>query len=114
MMDRQRLRRLRSDKDMIAIPSDAGIMEQQNIVDHRSEEMTIDVRAIPRPTRHPLIFDTFDQLDLGEYFCVVSDHDPRPLHYLFDVRYPGAFTWDYVEKGPDVWRVCVGRAAQAE
>ncbi|MBR0712367.1 DUF2249 domain-containing protein [Bradyrhizobium liaoningense] len=86
-------------------------MKQHQLVDHPPEGAMIDVRTIPRPRRHPLIFGTFDRLDLGEFFCVVSDHDPRPLRYLFDVRYPGAFTWDYVERGPDVWRVCVGRSA---
>ena len=89
-------------------------MTRQQLIDHLSEQTTIDVRTMPRPARHPLIFGTFDQLNLGEFFWVVSDHDPRPLHYLFEVKYPGAFTWDYVENGPDVWRVCVGRAAQAE
>lgn len=99
---------------MIAIFADVEPMKQQQILDRPSEETTIDVRAILRPARHPLIFDTFDRLGLGEFFHVVSDHDPRPLHYLFDVKYPGAFTWDYVEKGPDVWRVRVGRAPQPE
>jgi uncharacterized protein (DUF2249 family) len=99
---------------MIAIIADVGFMKQQQLLEHPSGETTIDVRAIPRPARHPLIFDTFDRLALGEFFYVVSDHDPRPLHYLFDVKYRGAFTWDYVEKGPDVWRVRVGRASQPE
>ncbi|MBR0827825.1 DUF2249 domain-containing protein [Bradyrhizobium manausense] len=89
-------------------------MKQQQLVDHPPQETTIDVRAIPRPMRHPLIFNTFDQLDEGQFFSVVSDHDPRPLRYLFDIKYPGAFTWDYVESGPDLWRVCVGRAAHDE
>ncbi|WP_439410335.1 DUF2249 domain-containing protein [Bradyrhizobium sp. DASA03030] len=113
-MDSERPRRLRSDKDMVAIPANVTFMKQQQLVDHPRKEKTIDVRAIPRPARHPLIFGTFNRLDSGVSFCVVSDHDPRPLHYLFGVRHPGAFTWDYVERGPDVWRVCVGRTAHAE
>ncbi|WP_245320440.1 DUF2249 domain-containing protein [Bradyrhizobium lablabi] len=71
----------------------------------------IDVRQIARPMRHALIFDTFEQIGHEGSFDIVSDHNPRPLHYLFDVKYPGAFTWDYVESGPDVWRVRIGRAA---
>ena len=70
----------------------------------------VDVRQIARPMRHPLIFDTFEQIVHEDSFHIVSDHNPRPLHYLFDVKYPGAFTWDYVENGPDVWRVRIGRA----
>ncbi|MET0708822.1 MAG: DUF2249 domain-containing protein [Tardiphaga sp.] len=79
-----------------------------------AETTTIDVRPIPRPMRHPLIFNTFDRLDRDESIHVVSDHDPRPLRYLFDVRYSGAFTWDYVEEGPDAWCVRIGRCAPAE
>jgi uncharacterized protein (DUF2249 family) len=78
------------------------------------EETVIDVRRMPRTMRHPLIFSTFDRLRREEFFSVVSDHDPRPLHYLFEVKYPGAFTWDYVVEGPDVWCVRIGRHAQAD
>jgi uncharacterized protein (DUF2249 family) len=112
MMDIERLRRLRCDKDMPCISVDVRFMKQELAKQSTAADKTIDVRNIPRPMRHPLIFDTFDRLAAGEFFCIVSDHDPRPLRYLFDVKYPGAFTWDYVEKGPDVWRVSIGRAAQ--
>jgi len=114
MIDSERLRRLRCDKDMIAASADSEFMKQQQLVDHSPDGMTIDVRGIPRPARHPLIFDTFDRLGPGEFFCVVSDHDPRPLRYLFDVKCLSAFTWDYVETGPNVWRVCIGRPTEAE
>ncbi|MBR0841088.1 DUF2249 domain-containing protein [Bradyrhizobium liaoningense] len=87
---------------------------QQELTDQLTAPgKTIDVRNIPRSMRHPLIFGTFDRLAPGESFCVVSDHDPRPLRYLFDVKYLGAFSWEYVETGPSIWRVCVGRAAEA-
>ncbi|MEZ2145078.1 DUF2249 domain-containing protein [Bradyrhizobium sp. DN5] len=84
-------------------------MKQQITDQLTAPGTTIDVRSIPRTMRHPLIFDTFDQLAPGQFFHVVSDHDPRPLRYLFDVRYFNIFTWDYVETGPDIWRVRVGR-----
>ncbi len=72
---------------------------------------TIDVRQIVRPMRHPLIFSTFDRIGPKGSLHIISDHDPRPLRYLFDVKYPGAFTWDYVESGPKVWRVRLAPAA---
>ncbi|WP_307826350.1 DUF2249 domain-containing protein [Microvirga arvi] len=74
-------------------------------------ETVLDVRQIMPRMRHPLIFSTFDQLDDGEGFLLVSDHDPRPLLYQFGVNYPGAFDWDYVAKGPDLWQVRISRAA---
>ncbi len=36
----------------------------------------IDVRTIPPRDRHPLIFQTFDALAVGESFELVNDHAP--------------------------------------
>ncbi len=70
---------------------------------------TLDVRTIPPAQRHPLIFQTFDALQPGEAFMLVNDHDPKPLYYQFKFEKEGQFTWDYVEQGPEVWRVQVGK-----
>ena len=70
---------------------------------------TLDVRTIPPAQRHPLIFQTFDALQPGEAFMLVNDHDPKPLYYQFKFEKEGRFTWDYVEQGPEVWRVQVGK-----
>lgn len=69
----------------------------------------IDVREIVPRERHPLIFATFDALAPGEGFELVNDHDPKPLFYQFSAERPDAFTWDYREQGPEVWRVAIGR-----
>lgn len=80
--------------------------------DNPSLPTTIDVRQIAPPMRHPLIFSTFDRIGPKDSLHIISDHDPRPLRYLFDVRYPDAFTWDYIESGPEVWRVRLAPAAE--
>jgi uncharacterized protein (DUF2249 family) len=72
---------------------------------------TLDVRTVPPAQRHPLIFQTFDALQPGEAFMLVNDHDPKPLYYQFKFEKEGQFTWDYVEQGPEVWRVQVGKTA---
>lgn len=75
------------------------------------EDRVVDVRAeIPR-VRHELIFATFDALEPGTAFVLVNDHDPKPLSYQFAAEQPGAFSWDYLESGPEVWRVRIGRLA---
>jgi uncharacterized protein (DUF2249 family) len=71
----------------------------------------IDVRTIPPAQRHPLIFDTWAALAAGESFELVNDHDPKPLYYQFEAEHTGEFTWDYLESGPEVWRVRIGRPA---
>lgn len=72
---------------------------------------TLDVRNVPPAQRHPLIFQAFDALQPGEAFMLVNDHDPKPLYYQFKFEKEGQFTWDYVEQGPEVWRVQVGKTA---
>jgi uncharacterized protein (DUF2249 family) len=75
-----------------------------------NEAMTLDVRVIPPREKHPTIFRTFDRLPEGGSFVLVNDHDPFPLRYQFEAERPGGFTWDYLEQGPTVWRVRIGRS----
>lgn len=72
-------------------------------------EEVIDVRPVAPRNRHPLIFDTFEALESGSGFILVNDHEPRPLFYQFQAERTGQFTWDYLEEGPEVWRVRIGR-----
>lgn len=104
---------MRCDNDVSVVLADISLMMQQFTKDQTANEPTIDVRQIERPMRHPLIFDKFDRMGPDESFCILSDHDPRPLRYMFDVKFPGDFRWEYVEEGPDVWRVRIVRAAEA-
>ncbi len=70
---------------------------------------SIDVRTIPGPQRHPLIFQTFESLQPGEAFEIINDHDPFPLHNQFNMTKRGRFRWDYLQEGPDLWRVRIGK-----
>ena len=72
---------------------------------------TVDVRQIAPRDRHPLIFSTFRGLAANGAMELVNDHDPRPLYYQFQAELPGQFTWDYLESGPEVWRVRITRLA---
>lgn len=69
----------------------------------------LDVRAIPPPQKHPTIFSTFNALGAGESFTLVNDHDPKPLYYQFNAELAGQFEWEYLESGPQVWRVRIGK-----
>ena len=74
---------------------------------------TVDVRSIAPRERHPLIFGSFDQLAAGEALLLVNDHDPKPLFYQFQAESKGKFTWDYLESGPEVWQVKIGKTEGA-
>jgi len=74
---------------------------------------SIDVRQIPPRERHPMIFEAFDNLSAGQSFMLINDHDPKPLYYQFMHEREGQFSWEYLEEGPETWRVQVGRIASA-
>ncbi|MBE2198869.1 MAG: DUF2249 domain-containing protein [Anaerolinea sp.] len=75
-----------------------------------SNEIVIDIRPIPPAQRHPLIFNQFEELIAGESFVLVNDHNPKPLYYQFQAELTDQFTWEYLEEGPEAWRVRIGRA----
>ena len=77
-----------------------------------SADPILDVRTDPHARRHTLILGSYSELAPGAGFVLVNDHDPKPLYYQFDAEYKGQFTWDYLEQGPQVWRVRIGRPAQ--
>lgn len=70
----------------------------------------IDVREYAPKDKHKIIFDTFDNLEPGQYMELINDHDPVPLRkYKFDVDKKNEFTWEYLESGPEVWRIAIGK-----
>ena len=76
-------------------------------------EPELDVRRFPHGQRHESIFAAYDALAGGSGFVLVNDHDPKPLRYQFEAQHAGEYTWDYLEEGPRVWRVRVGRPVGA-
>lgn len=75
----------------------------------RSE--VLDLRAVPRPDRHPLIFAKFDALAVGDSLRLLNDHDPVPLSRQFESIRPGQAAWEYIERGPDLFRIRIRRIA---
>ncbi len=75
-------------------------------------ERPLDVRNVIPRDRHTLIFNSFMALKPGEEFVLINDHDPRPLYYQFEAEHTGQFSWSYLEEGPEVWRVRIGRTAK--
>lgn len=73
----------------------------------------IDVRAIPPRNRHPLIFGILAALPAGESLVLTNDHDPKPLFYQLRAEQEGYFSWDYLQSGPELWQVRIGRTKEA-
>jgi uncharacterized protein (DUF2249 family) len=67
--------------------------------------------SMPPSKRQPTIFGMFNKLIPGETMPLVNDHDPKAVLHQFQVEFEDLFTWDCIEKGPELWRVCIGRVA---
>jgi len=73
----------------------------------KSEEL--DLREVPRPLRHPMIFAKFDALAVGDSVRLLNDHDPIPLNRQFESIRPGQASWEYIERGPALFRIRIRR-----
>lgn len=68
-------------------------------------DKVMDVRVIPCSIKHNLILRTWKELPLGDHFILLNGHDPVPLFYQFSAEWPGCFTWEHVERGPENFKV---------
>jgi uncharacterized protein (DUF2249 family) len=74
-------------------------------------DQELDVRPLPKPDKHPRIFQLFGALAVGESFVLVNNHDPRHLRREFETEYPSGFGWDYLDRGPAAWRIRITKLA---
>lgn len=72
-----------------------------------TQAVEVDTRPMPSKDRRTLVFWTFDQLGVGMTMELVNDQDPVTLRSQFELDKPNLFSWEYLESGPEVWRVAV-------
>jgi uncharacterized protein (DUF2249 family) len=76
----------------------------------RAEPTRLDVRDTEPRNRFETIMAAYDALAPGAAIELVVDHDPRCMYYTLEATRPqDSFSFDYLESGPEVWRVVVGR-----
>ncbi|MDI3256393.1 MAG: DUF2249 domain-containing protein [Kyrpidia sp.] len=69
----------------------------------------LDVRRFAPADKHRTIFAVWEALPAGARMLLINDHDPKPLYYQFAAEQPDRFDWRYVENGPGLWRVDLGK-----
>lgn len=76
----------------------------------------LDVRHIPKPQRHPMIFARFDALAPGESFVLVNSHDPIHLRQEFARDRAGAYDWRYLDsnEAERLWRIRIIRITDVD
>ena len=70
----------------------------------------LDARTVPHAIRHATIFGALDAVAPGAALVLLAPHDPLPLLDQLQAREPGAFTVEYLERGPETWRLLLTRA----
>jgi len=68
-------------------------------------ENILDVTKLAPREKHPTIFNRYHALKKGESLVIHNDHDPKPLYYQMQGEMGDVFTWEYLEQGPEWWRV---------
>ncbi len=77
-------------------------------------ENILDVTLLEPRLKHPTIFQRYDDLEEGESLTIHNDHDPKPLYYQFLGERGNVFTWEYLEEGPEWWKVKIRKNITGE
>ncbi|MET7986786.1 DUF2249 domain-containing protein [Streptomyces sp. NPDC005281] len=68
-------------------------------------EPELDVREVPHALRHATVFGALDAVPAGTAMVLIAPHDPLPLLAQIEQRNPGIFSVEYLERGPEAWRL---------
>jgi len=71
----------------------------------------MDLRPYPPAQRHEMFYQAFADIKPGEAFEFLNDHDPKPLYYQMEAESKDPFRWEYLQRGPDDWKVRVVKLA---
>jgi regulator of cell morphogenesis and NO signaling len=77
-------------------------------------ENILNVTLLEPRQKHPTIFVRFDQLAEGKSLTIHNDHDPKPLYYQLLGERGNIFTWEYLEQGPEWWKVKISKRISGE
>ncbi|MDT0200895.1 DUF2249 domain-containing protein [Nocardioides sp. AE5] len=69
----------------------------------------LDARVVPHAIRHATVFGALDAVRPGKALVLVAPHDPIPLLRQLEGRQPGVFEVDYLQRGPEDWRLLITR-----
>ena len=76
-----------------------------------AEEPELDATRIPHEIRHAAILGALQGIGAGGSMVLVAPHDPLPLLAQIDASWPGVFVREYVQAGPDAWKIRFTRRA---
>lgn len=73
-------------------------------------DVLVDVRGLEPRLRFDRIMGAYETMEVGQRLELAVDHDPSCMYYtLKGTRGDEAFTFEYLERGPETWRVRVAK-----
>ena len=70
----------------------------------------LDIRSLEPRHRFDTIMGAYEALPRGATLDLTVDHDPTCMYYTLKAMHgPETFTFVYLERGPETWRVEVTR-----
>jgi uncharacterized protein (DUF2249 family) len=75
---------------------------------------SIDVRDLKPQRRHEALLQIFEDIEAGEGFVLVNDHDPKPLYHELRSMHGDVIDWEYENRGDGEWRVAIEKTGGSE
>lgn len=69
----------------------------------------LDMRRLRPTDKCPSLFAKYADLPVGGSFVLVSNDDPGHLREEFDADLAGTYGWQYLDRGPAVWRIRISK-----
>lgn len=71
----------------------------------------LDVQTIPHAIRHASIFGAIESLVPTGGMIISATHDPVPLLLQLEAKHGDLYATEYLDKGPERWRILIRRTA---
>jgi len=69
----------------------------------------VDVRDLPPRKRHEKLLEKFANMEAGDGFVLVNDHDPEPLYHELRSIHGDVVGWEYLKEEGNEWKVDITR-----
>lgn len=77
--------------------------------EHNETLPELDVQTIPHVVRHAAIFGALESLHPGAALVLSATHNPVPLLAQLKDKHGDAFSVEYLDEGPERWRLLIRR-----
>ncbi|MDR7856531.1 DUF2249 domain-containing protein [Tissierella sp.] len=71
--------------------------------------LQIDTSGYTASDVNSVVLRTFSSLPVGEKMMLINDSDLSHAFKQLEENQYGKFEWEYIEEGPDVWKVSLAK-----